>query len=164
MRWSLNHFKCFIASLLEFFAEINVLSLHRFAICPHCLNALSTKKITHRRDEEMVFIIFVAKPKNFAVSAYTYVSRISELFYGNFCMNLYFVDSDEARRWSIKHCITSSFKKHSMLHRFIATNFYPALNASSPLLFKENSHLTLHCCYFFKEIHRFMLQRCYFLK
>jgi hypothetical protein len=51
----------------------------------------------------------------------------------------------------------------SLLHRFIAANFYSALIASSPLLFKENYRLTLHRRYFFKEIHRLTLHRCYFL-
>ncbi len=59
----------------------------------------------HRSNEAMVFIgnvnknpfvsvISVAKPKNFVVFASTYVSRSSELFYGDFFMKLYFVDSD----------------------------------------------------------------------
>ncbi len=45
------------------------------------------------------FVISVAKPKNFVVFAFTYVSRSPTLvFNGDFCMNLYSVDSDEARR------------------------------------------------------------------
>ncbi len=43
-----------------------------------------------------ISIISIAKPKNFVVFAYTYVSRSPALFYGDFCMNLYVVDSDEA--------------------------------------------------------------------
>jgi hypothetical protein len=42
--------------------------------------------------------ISIAKPKNFVVFAYTNVSRSHVLFYGDFCMNLYFVDSDEAMK------------------------------------------------------------------
>jgi hypothetical protein len=49
-----------------------------------------------------------------------------------------------------------------MVHRLITTNLYSALNASSPLLFKENNRLTLHRCYFFKENHRLTLHRRYF--
>jgi hypothetical protein len=45
-----------------------------------------------------ISVISVAKLKNFVVFAYTYVSRSQELFIGNFCMNLYFVDSDEAMK------------------------------------------------------------------
>jgi hypothetical protein len=41
-------------------------------------------------------VISVAKPKNFVVFANTYVLRSQALFNGDFCMNLYFVDSDEA--------------------------------------------------------------------
>jgi hypothetical protein len=43
-------------------------------------------------------VISVAKPKNFVVFASTYVSRSPELFYGDFFMKLYFVDSDEAMK------------------------------------------------------------------
>ncbi len=59
----------------------------------------------HRSDEVMIFIgnfnknlyisvISIAKPKNFVVFAFTNVSRSQVLFNGDFCMNLYFVDSD----------------------------------------------------------------------
>jgi hypothetical protein len=43
-----------------------------------------------------IFIISVAKPTNFVVFAFTYVSISPALFNGDFCMNLYSVDSDEA--------------------------------------------------------------------
>jgi hypothetical protein len=63
----------------------------------------------HRSDEAMIFmsnfnkysnisVIFVAKPKYFVVFASRYVSKIPALFYVNFCMNLYFVDSDETMK------------------------------------------------------------------
>jgi hypothetical protein len=63
----------------------------------------------HRSDEAMIFIgnfdknlyifvISVAKSKNFVVFANTYVSRSQALFNGDFWMNLYLVDSDEARQ------------------------------------------------------------------
>jgi hypothetical protein len=63
----------------------------------------------HRNDEAMIFIgnfnknpyisiISAAKPKNCVVFAYTYVLRSPALFYGDLCMNLYFVDSDEAMK------------------------------------------------------------------
>jgi hypothetical protein len=45
-----------------------------------------------------IFVIFLATPKNFVVSAFTYVSRSPALFDIDFCMNLYSVDSDEARQ------------------------------------------------------------------
>ncbi len=46
-----------------------------------------------------IFVISVAKPKNFIVFAFTYVLRSPALFFnGNFCMNLYSVDSDEAMK------------------------------------------------------------------
>jgi hypothetical protein len=43
-----------------------------------------------------ISVISLAKPTNFVVFANTYVSRIPASFYVNFCMNLYFVESDEA--------------------------------------------------------------------
>jgi hypothetical protein len=64
----------------------------------------------HRNDEAMIcignfnknsyiFFISIAKPKKFVVLAFTYVSRSPALFYnGDFCMNLYSVDSDKAMK------------------------------------------------------------------
>jgi hypothetical protein len=40
--------------------------------------------------------ISAAKPKNFIIFAFTYAPESSNLFYGNFCMNSYSVDSNEA--------------------------------------------------------------------
>jgi hypothetical protein len=45
-----------------------------------------------------ISVISKAKPKNFVVFAHTYVSRNQALFNCDFCMNLYFVDSDEAMK------------------------------------------------------------------
>jgi hypothetical protein len=44
------------------------------------------------------FSYFQSKAKNFVVFAYTNVSRSQALFNGDFCMNLYSVDSDEAMK------------------------------------------------------------------
>jgi hypothetical protein len=62
----------------------------------------------HRSDEAMICIenfkksynvvISVAKPKNFVVFAFTYVSTSPALFHGDFFINLYCVDSDEAMK------------------------------------------------------------------
>jgi hypothetical protein len=45
-----------------------------------------------------ISVISAAKLKNFVVFAYTCMSRSQALFNGDFCMNLYFVDSDEAMK------------------------------------------------------------------
>ncbi len=45
-----------------------------------------------------IFVILVPTPKNFVVFVFTYVSRSPALFNGDFCMNLYSVDSDEAMK------------------------------------------------------------------
>ncbi len=58
----------------------------------------------------------------------------------------------------------SSLQFLSSVKRFIATIFFWALNASSPLLFMENYCLKLHRHYFLKEIHPLTLHRRYFLK
>ncbi len=48
-----------------------------------------------------IFVISVAKLKNFVVFAFTYVSESFVLLYGDFCMNPYSVDSNEAmKHWS----------------------------------------------------------------
>jgi hypothetical protein len=44
------------------------------------------------------FVISVAKPKNIVVIAFTHVLESFALFYGNFCMDLYSVDSNEAMK------------------------------------------------------------------
>jgi hypothetical protein len=46
----------------------------------------------------VISIISVAKPKNIVVFAFTYVLKSFALFYGNFCMDLYSVDNDEAMK------------------------------------------------------------------
>jgi hypothetical protein len=88
--------------------------------------------------------ISVTKPKNVVVFAFTYVSESSALFYGNFCKNSHSVDSHEALN-------ASSLQFLRSVKCFIAMIFYSALNASSPLLLKENHHLTLHHHYFIKS-------------
>ncbi len=44
------------------------------------------------------FVFFVAKPKNIVVFAFTYVLDSFALFFGNFCIDTYSVDSDEAMK------------------------------------------------------------------
>jgi hypothetical protein len=41
---------------------------------------------------------FFTKPKNIVVLAFTNVLESFALFFGNFCMDIHSVDSDEARR------------------------------------------------------------------
>jgi hypothetical protein len=63
----------------------------------------------HRSDEAMnpsgnfpknslLFVISVAKPKNIVVFAFKYVLESFALFFGDFCMVIYSVDSDEAMK------------------------------------------------------------------
>jgi hypothetical protein len=46
----------------------------------------------------VISVISVAKPKNIVIIAFTYVLASFAPFYGNFCMDLCSVDSDEARQ------------------------------------------------------------------
>jgi hypothetical protein len=78
-----------------------------------------------------------------------------DLFYGNFCIDLYSVASDETMKRgnealnasslqflsSVKRFIALSLKFFLSVKRFIAVTFYgtTSFNASSPLLFKRNS-------------------------
>jgi hypothetical protein len=56
-----------------------------------------------------IFIISIAKPKNFVVFAFTYVSRSPALFNGDFFMNLVSVDSDEAmKRLTVHRTLNAS--------------------------------------------------------
>jgi hypothetical protein len=57
-----------------------------------------------------ISVISVAKLKNFVVFANAYVVRSQALFNGDFCMNLYFVDSDEAMKQGIEALNASSLK------------------------------------------------------
>jgi hypothetical protein len=75
--------------------------------------------------------------------------------FGNFCIDLYSVDSDEAMKRddealntsslpflsSVERFIASSLRFFLSVKRFIAVNFYgkPSFNASSLLLFKRSS-------------------------
>ncbi len=94
------------------------------------------------------FFISAAKPKNIVVFAFTYVLESFALFSGDFFMDLYSVDSDEAMKWVDKAFNASSLQFLSFIKRFIAPIFFSALNSSTPLIFKEKHHLTLHRCYF----------------
>jgi hypothetical protein len=98
-----------------------------------------------------IFLLFpFAKPKNFVVFTFTYVSRSPALFNGDFYMNFYSIDSDEAFNGS-SHQFLRSVKC------FIASIFHSALNASSPLILMKNRRLTLYRRYFFKQIHHLAL-------
>ncbi len=44
----------------------------------------------------LFFVVSVAKPKNIVVFAFTSVLGSFALFFGDFCMAIYVVDSDEA--------------------------------------------------------------------
>jgi hypothetical protein len=89
---------------------------------------LNEKKIlTHRSDEAMnsidnfqkifvISVVSVAKPKNIVIFAFTYVLESFALFYDDFCMGFYSVDSNEALN-------TSWLQFLSSVKRFIATIF-----------------------------------------
>jgi hypothetical protein len=103
-----------------------------------------------------ISIISVAKPKNFVVFAFTYASEGFVLLYGDFCKNSFSVDSNEAMKRGDEALNASSLQFLRSIKRFIASLlqfFYSALNASSPLLFKETHRLMLHRRYFLKMIH-----------
>jgi hypothetical protein len=103
----------------------------------------------------VISVISVAKPKSIVVFAFTYVLESFALFYGDFCMDLNIVASDEAMRRgnealnasslqflsSVKLVIASSLQFFLSVKRFIAVTFYKKhiVSASSPLLFKRNS-------------------------
>ncbi len=64
-------------------------------------------------------------------------------FYGDFCINLYSVDSNE-------HFIASIFKKRLMLIASLL-QFLLHVKCFIAFTFKENHRFTLHRCYFFKK-------------
>jgi hypothetical protein len=74
-------------------------------------------------------------------------------------MNLYSVDSDEAMKQGDEAFNASSLQFLKSVKRFIASIFYSALNASSPLILKKNRRLALYHRYFLKQIHRLTLHR-----
>jgi hypothetical protein len=156
------------ASSFHCFNFLLLLTFHRFIasrICLHCFNALTKKKIlTHRSDVPLVIskkifvisIFSVAKPKNIVVFAFTYVLGSFALFNGDFCMELYSVDNDEARLQflsTVKRFIASSLQLFMSVKRFNADTFY-----------RKKHRLMLRRHYFLKEIHRLRLHRRYFFK
>ncbi len=73
-----------------------------------------------------VSVVFVEKPKNIVVFSLTYELESFALFYGDFCMDLYSVDSDkndEAMKQRDKALNTSSLQFLRSIKWFIATNF-----------------------------------------
>jgi hypothetical protein len=70
-----------------------------------------------------IFSLFpLAKLKNFIVFAFTYVSRSPALFNGDFYMNLYCVDSDEAMKRGDKVFNGSSLQFLRSVKRFITSS------------------------------------------
>jgi hypothetical protein len=121
----------------------------------------------HRSDEAMICTGIFKKDSNiFVISAeklcrlrFYIVSRSPALFNDDFCMNLYSVDSDEAMKRGDEAFNGSSLQFLRSVKRFMASIFYLALNASSPLILKKNRRLTLYRRYFFKQIHCLTLLR-----
>jgi hypothetical protein len=74
------------------------------------------------KKNSFIFIISAAKPKNFVVFAFTYVSRRPALFNGDFCMNLYSVDSDEAIKRGNEAFNGSSLQFLRSVKRFITSS------------------------------------------
>ncbi len=98
----------------------------------------------------LFFVVSVAKPKNIVIFAFTYVLESFAMFYGDFCMDIYSIDSNEAKKRGDEGLNTSLLQFLSIVKRFINKIFFSALNASSPWLLTEIHHLTLHRHYFLK--------------
>ncbi len=114
----------------------------------------------------LFFVVSLAKPKNIVVFAFTYVLESLALFFGDFCMDIYSVDSDEVMKQGdealnasslqflsiVKRFIPSSLQFLLSTKRFIAVNFYrkTSFDASLPLLFKRNSLLNASSPLLFK--------------
>ncbi len=49
--------------------------------------------------KSFISVVSIAKSKNIIVFAFTYMLDCFALYYGDFCMDLYSVDSDEAMKW-----------------------------------------------------------------
>ncbi len=72
--------------------------------------------------KELVFSVFsVAKSKNIVVFASTFLLDSFGLFYGDFCMDLYSVDSDEAMKRGDESLNASLLQFLSIVKRFIAS-------------------------------------------
>jgi hypothetical protein len=87
----------------------------------------------HRSDEAMnpsgnfpknllFFIVSVAKLKNIIVFALTYFWENFALFFGNFCMDIYSVDSNEAMKRGNEALNASLLQFLSIVKRFIASS------------------------------------------
>jgi hypothetical protein len=73
--------------------------------------------------KEFVFSVFsVAKLKNIVVFAFTFVLDSFDLFYGDFCMDLYSVDSDEAMKQGDEALNASSLQFLSFVKCFITSS------------------------------------------
>jgi hypothetical protein len=114
----------------------------------------------------LFFVVSVAKPKNIVVFAFTYVWESFALFFCNFCMDIYSVDSDEAMKRGGEALNATLLQFLSIVKRFIASSlrFLLSVKRFITVIFigKHRSMLRYH--YFLKEIHRLTLQRRYFLK
>jgi hypothetical protein len=96
----------------------------------------------------VISVVSKAKPKNIVAIAFAYVLESFALFYDDFCMDLYSVDSDEAIKKGNEALNALSLQFLSSIKHFIAPFFFSALNALLPLLFMKKHSLTLHGRYF----------------
>jgi hypothetical protein len=69
----------------------------------------------------IISVVSVAKLKNIVVFAITYVLESFALFYGDFCMDLYSVDSDDVIKRGDEALNASSLQFLSSFKRFIAS-------------------------------------------
>jgi hypothetical protein len=88
---------------------------------------LNKKILTQRSNQAMICIgknryISVAMLKNFVVFAFTYVLEIFVLLYGDFCMNSYSVDSDEAMKRGFEALNASLLQFLKSIKPFIASS------------------------------------------
>jgi hypothetical protein len=94
----------------------------------------------------VISVISVAKLKNIVVFGFTHVLKSFALFYGDFCIDLYSIASDEAMKRgnevlnasslqflsSLKHFIASSLQFFLSVKRFIAVTFLSPTRQSCP--------------------------------
>jgi hypothetical protein len=104
-----------------------------------------------------ISVASVTKPKNIVVFAFTCVRNFCTVFLAisawNYILLTAMKRGDEAFNGSSLQFLRS-------VKRFIASIFYSALNASSPLTLQKNRRLTLYRRCFLKQIHRLTLHRC----
>jgi hypothetical protein len=96
-----------------------------------------------------ISLISIAKPKNFIIFAFTYVSESPALFFVEISAGIHIVLTEMKRGYDELNASSFQFLRSLNGHCVIVMISYSALNASSQFILKKKHRLIFHDRYFY---------------